>query len=195
MAQQLGCKVLHQAQCPNFFQLIAPPPKFSKRQRPPSSQLSISPSTSPPFPDIYLLLLWLVSNPAPWPNPFEASEPTCLSLRESPLPRLILRFPRPGLPLFSMPSLFCVVSASDLLTTPPSLSTPQNTPLNNAPISSHAQQPGVASIKEGESLSFAARGILVSSPPLSSFTLTPPQRTWTVPTWLPSSPRTPSSFR
>lgn len=28
-------------------------------------------------------------------------------------------------------------------------STPQNTPANNAPISSHAQQPGVASIKEG----------------------------------------------
>jgi hypothetical protein len=27
--------------------------------------------------------------------------------------------------------------------------TPQNTPANNAPISSHAQQPGVASIKEG----------------------------------------------
>lgn len=31
-------------------------------------------------------------------------------------------------------------------------STPQNTPANNAPISSHAQQPGVASIKEGRSL-------------------------------------------
>ncbi len=30
-------------------------------------------------------------------------------------------------------------------------STPQNTPANNAPISSHAQQPGVASIKEGMS--------------------------------------------
>lgn len=29
------------------------------------------------------------------------------------------------------------------------LRTPQNTPANNAPISSHAQQPGVASIKEG----------------------------------------------
>jgi nucleosome assembly protein 1-like 1 len=28
--------------------------------------------------------------------------------------------------------------------------TPQNTPANNAPISSHAQQPGVASIKEGD---------------------------------------------
>lgn len=28
-------------------------------------------------------------------------------------------------------------------------STPQNTPASNAPISSHAQQPGVASIKEG----------------------------------------------
>lgn len=27
--------------------------------------------------------------------------------------------------------------------------TPQNTPANNAPISSHAQQPGVSSIKEG----------------------------------------------
>lgn len=29
-------------------------------------------------------------------------------------------------------------------------STPQNTPANAAPISSRAQQPGVASIKEGE---------------------------------------------
>lgn len=29
------------------------------------------------------------------------------------------------------------------------LSTPQNTPANNAPISSHAQQPGVGTIKEG----------------------------------------------
>lgn len=28
--------------------------------------------------------------------------------------------------------------------------TPQNTPANNAPISSKAQAPGVASIKEGE---------------------------------------------
>lgn len=36
-----------------------------------------------------------------------------------------------------------------MLTTPPSISTPQNTPATAAPISSHAQQPGVASIKEG----------------------------------------------
>lgn len=36
-----------------------------------------------------------------------------------------------------------------MLTTPPS-STPQNTPATNAPISSRAQQPGVASIKEGK---------------------------------------------
>ena len=36
-------------------------------------------------------------------------------------------------------------------------STPQNTPASNAPISSHAQQPAVASIKEGE----------LSIPPLS----------------------------
>lgn len=32
----------------------------------------------------------------------------------------------------------------------PTSSTPQNTPANNAPISSHAQQPGVASISEGK---------------------------------------------
>jgi nucleosome assembly protein 1-like 1 len=32
--------------------------------------------------------------------------------------------------------------------------TPQNTPANNAPISSHAQQPGVSSIKEGKLLLF-----------------------------------------
>ena len=34
-------------------------------------------------------------------------------------------------------------------------STPQNTPANNAPISSHAQQPGVGTIKEGMSFAFA----------------------------------------
>lgn len=33
--------------------------------------------------------------------------------------------------------------------------TPQNTPANNAPISSHAQQPGVGTIKEGMLLTFA----------------------------------------
>jgi nucleosome assembly protein 1-like 1 len=32
---------------------------------------------------------------------------------------------------------------------PENFRTPQNTPANNAPISSHAQQPGVSSIKEG----------------------------------------------
>ncbi|KAL4902463.1 hypothetical protein BDW74DRAFT_64492 [Aspergillus multicolor] len=35
--------------------------------------------------------------------------------------------------------------------------TPQNTPANNAPISSHAQQPGVSSIKEGKLFFFKPR--------------------------------------
>ncbi|CAI4210202.1 unnamed protein product [Parascedosporium putredinis] len=41
--------------------------------------------------------------------------------------------------------------------------TPQNTPANNAPISSHAQQPGVASIKE-EDLDRAAASIFAQDP-------------------------------
>lgn len=36
----------------------------------------------------------------------------------------------------------------------PVTSTPQNTPANAAPISSHAQKPGVGTIKEGKSLCF-----------------------------------------
>ena len=47
------------------------------------------------------------------------------------------------------------------LTTQP-CSTPQNTPANNAPISSHAQQPGVASIKEGRSKFFLSDMFLFS---------------------------------
>lgn len=47
-------------------------------------------------------------------------------------------------------------------------STPQNTPANNAPISSHAQQPGVASIKEGKPF-FILRLLL----PLSSSAIPP----------------------
>ncbi|KAF6824535.1 nucleosome assembly protein [Colletotrichum plurivorum] len=39
---------------------------------------------------------------------------------------------------------------------PATAPTPQNTPLQNAPISSHAQQPGVASIKEGMRPSFTS---------------------------------------
>ncbi|KAL1984789.1 hypothetical protein VTN96DRAFT_8730 [Rasamsonia emersonii] len=42
--------------------------------------------------------------------------------------------------------------------------TPQNTPANNAPISSHAQQPGVASIKE-ENLDHAAAASLFAKNP------------------------------
>jgi nucleosome assembly protein 1-like 1 len=41
--------------------------------------------------------------------------------------------------------------------------TPQNTPANNAPISSHAQQPGVSSIKE-EDLDRAAASIFAQDP-------------------------------
>lgn len=45
--------------------------------------------------------------------------------------------------------------------------TPQNTPANAAPISSRAQQPGVASIKE-EELDRAAAGLLAANPALVS---------------------------
>ncbi|KAL8772572.1 MAG: hypothetical protein Q9209_002233 [Squamulea sp. 1 TL-2023] len=52
----------------------------------------------------------------------------------------------------------------DLTTAP----TPQNTPANNAPISSHAQQPGVASIKEEELDRAAAASIFAQNPKLVS---------------------------
>ncbi|KPM41659.1 putative nucleosome assembly protein [Neonectria ditissima] len=44
--------------------------------------------------------------------------------------------------------------------------TPQNTPLNNAPISSHAQQPGVASIKEEDLDRAAAASVFAQNPKL-----------------------------
>ncbi|KAL9602616.1 MAG: hypothetical protein Q9219_001760 [cf. Caloplaca sp. 3 TL-2023] len=50
----------------------------------------------------------------------------------------------------------------------PTAPTPQNTPANNAPISSHAQQPGVASIKEEELDRAAAASIFAQNPKLVS---------------------------
>ncbi|KAI9700426.1 MAG: hypothetical protein M1836_002441 [Candelina mexicana] len=50
----------------------------------------------------------------------------------------------------------------------PTAPTPQNTPANNAPISSHAQQPGVASIKEEEIDRAAAASIFAQNPKLVS---------------------------
>ncbi|KAJ9628599.1 histone chaperone [Taxawa tesnikishii (nom. ined.)] len=46
--------------------------------------------------------------------------------------------------------------------------TPQNTPANNAPISSHAQQPGVASIKEEDLDRAAAASLFAANPKLVS---------------------------
>ncbi|MCJ1298149.1 hypothetical protein MMC08_000938 [Hypocenomyce scalaris] len=46
--------------------------------------------------------------------------------------------------------------------------TPQNTPANNAPISSHAQQPGVSSIKEEDLDRAAAASIFAQNPKLVS---------------------------
>ncbi|EGY17971.1 hypothetical protein VD0002_g2254 [Verticillium dahliae] len=48
----------------------------------------------------------------------------------------------------------------------PTAPTPQNTPANNAPISSHAQQPGVASIKEEDFDRAAAASIFAQNPQL-----------------------------
>ncbi|KFY72902.1 hypothetical protein V499_06979 [Pseudogymnoascus sp. VKM F-103] len=48
----------------------------------------------------------------------------------------------------------------------PTAPTPQNTPANNAPISSHAQQPGVSSIKEEEFDRAAAASIFAQNPKL-----------------------------
>ncbi|KAF2238581.1 NAP-domain-containing protein [Viridothelium virens] len=53
---------------------------------------------------------------------------------------------------------------ADLATAP----TPQNTPANNAPISSRAQQPGVASIKEEELDRAAAASLFAQNPKLVS---------------------------
>ncbi|GAB1314325.1 histone chaperone [Madurella fahalii] len=46
--------------------------------------------------------------------------------------------------------------------------TPQNTPANNAPISSHAQQPGIASIKEEDLDKMTAASIFAKDPRLVS---------------------------
>lgn len=51
---------------------------------------------------------------------------------------------------------------------PTAAPTPQNTPANNAPISSHAQQPRVASIKEEELDRAAAASIFAQNPKLVS---------------------------
>ncbi|PGH05979.1 hypothetical protein AJ79_06668 [Helicocarpus griseus UAMH5409] len=50
----------------------------------------------------------------------------------------------------------------------PTAPTPQNTPANNAPISSHAQQPGVSSIKEEDLDRAAAASIFAQNPQLVS---------------------------
>lgn len=50
----------------------------------------------------------------------------------------------------------------------PTAPTPQNTPANNAPISSHAQQPGVSSIKEEDLDRAAAASIFAQNPKLVS---------------------------
>lgn len=50
----------------------------------------------------------------------------------------------------------------------PTAPTPQNTPASNAPISSHAQQPGVASIKEEDLDRAAAASIFAQNPKLVS---------------------------
>ncbi|KAK3686009.1 putative nucleosome assembly protein I [Podospora appendiculata] len=50
----------------------------------------------------------------------------------------------------------------------PTAPTPQNTPATNAPISSHAQQPGVASIKEEELDRAAAASLFAQNPQLVS---------------------------
>ncbi|KAK2734465.1 hypothetical protein FQN55_002787 [Onygenales sp. PD_40] len=50
----------------------------------------------------------------------------------------------------------------------PTAPTPQNTPANNAPISSHAQQPGVASIKEEDLDRAAAASLFAQNPALVS---------------------------
>lgn len=51
---------------------------------------------------------------------------------------------------------------------PATAPTPQNTPANNAPISSHAQQPGVASIKEEDLDRAAAASLFAQNPGLVS---------------------------
>ncbi|KAK3373985.1 hypothetical protein B0T24DRAFT_625284 [Lasiosphaeria ovina] len=51
---------------------------------------------------------------------------------------------------------------------PATAPTPQNTPASNAPISSHAQQPGVASIKEEDLDRAAAASIFAQNPKLVS---------------------------
>lgn len=147
-----------------FFSTCRPPPKFSKRQRPSLPQL--------PFlllnlifrlpQDVSQAHLRIPSYQTPWPSRFVESVLRRLWLRKS-----FLRL--------QMPSFIDVLPAASrttMLTTPPSLSTPQNTPAATAPISSHAQQPGVASIKEGECL-FATFRLLGQRETTKKLVLTP----------------------
>lgn len=147
-----------------FFSTCRPPPKFSKRQRPSLPQL--------PFlllnlifrlpQDVSQAHLRIPSYQTPWPSRFVESVLRRLWLRKS-----FLRL--------QMPSFIDVLPAASrttMLTTPPSLSTPQNTPAATAPISSHAQQPGVASIKEGEYL-FATFRLLGQRETTKKLVLTP----------------------
>ncbi|KAJ5501699.1 Nucleosome assembly protein (NAP) [Penicillium expansum] len=54
--------------------------------------------------------------------------------------------------------------------------TPQNTPANNAPISSHAQQPGVSSIEEESLDKAAAASLFARNPALATSNLSPSVR-------------------
>ena len=66
--------------------------------------------------------------------------------------------PGPSAPYVQHPTKDENQEKESRLTSDPS--TPQNTPANNAPISSHAQQPGVGTIKEGTLITFVPHRVL-----------------------------------
>lgn len=130
------------AQCPNFFRLIAPHQNLANVN---GHRLLNFLSSQPLFPSTTSIFRCSGSHLIQHhgrTHPRQATGHVCCSVS---LP-LFLFSPRSP----SSSSFGRCLCPLRLLTTPPSSSTPQNTPLNNAPISSHAQQPGVASIKEGE---------------------------------------------
>lgn len=108
---------------------------------PPSSRLS-PPKTKRRI-KFFLLSL---SSPHSLPPPLFTTHSSCLSPSETR--RRTSRSHRKAPPVL----FFSLSKAKKNILT--CRRTPQNTPANNAPISSHAQQPGVSSIEEGKSSFF-----------------------------------------
>lgn len=133
-----SCVILFLPLTTSSFLLSYPSVGHSQGSASPANLHRQQPLHFPPLLDSYRRL----TNYSQWPSPSRTDGPT---LRRMYSPDSLV----------ASPSCICSLSRQRrcsiiVITNTMSSSTPQNTPLNNAPISSHAQQPGVASIKEGE---------------------------------------------